>query len=126
MPGPRDADNIIRTGATNLTNTENLTYTLTAGVAHTSPMALNVLVPQASSGDSLKVTAKFTTAGKKIEVTHTDEIDDNTAYPFLLRLPLPFTTSPDLAVDLVVTGGPGNFGAVQAWLERAENAKVDA
>jgi hypothetical protein len=127
MPGPRDADDILRDGTTDLTATANLTHTLSKGIHHTNPLAVVVLVPQASAGDSLKVTAKYTDTGKKIEVTHTDSIDDNTTYPFLLRLPLPFSAALALAVDLTITDdGSPDFGAVQVWLERAEDAKVDA
>jgi len=133
MPGPRDASTTTMLRAStdgNLTIDENVTATLTKGSPHVANLGVYVLVPQASTGDTLKVTAKITTSGDKIEVTHTDDIDDNTTFPFLLILPLPPTKSDAtaLTVNLNVTDGGGgvNFGAVQVWLERSEHAKVDA
>lgn len=131
--GPRDVDLILRVGATegNLTADETDTKTLANGVPVSKPLAVAVLVPQKSGTDTLKVTAKITTAGKKIEVTHTDNIDDGTTYPFVLILPLPPVPGPDLtlSVDYNVTdvdGGGVNFGEVQAWVEQGGQAKVNA
>lgn len=127
MAGPRDSNDILRDGSADLTSTENLTHTLNGGIAYTVPLAVYVLVPEVSAGDSLKVTAKYTDSGKKIEVTHTDSIDGNTTVPYILRLPLPPSDATSLGVDLTITdNGSPDFGAVQVWLEREEYAKVDA
>jgi hypothetical protein len=127
--GPRDADLILRDGATlgNLVGDETVTGTLPAGVSVTSPLAVVVLVPQTSASDTLKVTAKITTSGKKIEVTHTDDIDGNTTFPFVLRLPLPpVKGGTALSVVLDTTGSGINYGEVDVWVERGGLAKVDA
>ena len=128
MPGPRDADMILRVGSSSdLTADETKTKTVTGGIYFTRPLSVNVLVPQSGgSGKTLKVIAKFTTDGSRIEVTHTDLIDDATTYPFLLRLPLPPTLDESLSVVLDVSGGSENFGAVEVWLEGVSVAKVPA
>ena len=128
MPGPRDADMIIRVGsAGDLTSDETKTITVTGGIYFTRPLAVNVLVPKSGgSGKTLKVTAKFTTDGKRIEVTHTDPLDDATTYPFHMILPLPPTLDESLSVVLDVSGGSENFGAVEVWLEGVSVAKVPA
>ena len=126
MPGPRDADMIIRTSTDpNLTATETKTKTLPAGIFQTMRLCLKVLVPsQAGTTPTLVVTAKFTTDGKEIEVTHTQNIDASSGFPFPLVLPLPFTDDTALSVVFTVGGTTPDFGAVQAWLEREEVAKV--
>ena len=126
MPGPRDADMILRVGSTSdLTADETKTITVDGGIYMTRPLAVNVLVPKSGgSGKTLKVTAKFTTDGSRIEVTHTDPIDDATTYPFLLVLPLPPTLDEALSVVLDVTGGSEDFGAVEVWLEGVSTAVV--
>lgn len=128
MPGPRDADMILRVGsAGDLTGTETKSKTLPAGIYMTRPLCVKVLVPsQSGTSPTLKVTAKFTTDGKEIEVTHTENIDDATTYPFLLVLPLPHTDDTALSVVLTVGGTSPDFGAVDVWLEGQELAKVPA
>ena len=128
MPGPRDADMIIRTGsAADLTATETKSKTLPGGIFMTRPLCLKVLVPsQAGTTPTLVVTAKFTTDGKQIEVTHTQNLDDATTYPFTLVLPLPHTDDTALDVVFTVGGTSPDFGAVEAWLEGQELANVPA
>ena len=128
MPGPIDADMIIRTGsASDLTATETKSKTLPGGTFMTRPLCLKVLVPsQAGTTPTLVVTAKFTTDGKEIEVTHTENIDDAETFPYLLVLPLPHTDDTALSVVFTVGGTSPDFGAVEAWLEGQELAKVPA
>lgn len=128
MPGPRDNAKILRDSTSgNLTATENLTVTIEGGVHKTSPLQVAVAVPsQSGTSPTLKVTAKSLTDGKEIEVTHTENIDDATSYPFELRLPLPLSDDSSWQVDLVVGGSSPNFGATEVWLESAELAKVPA
>ena len=129
--GPRDVDLILRVGATEgaFTADETDTVTLPNGVPVTKPLSVVVLVPQASGTDTLKVTAKITTTDKKIEVTHTDNIDDGTTYPFVLVLPLPPLPGPDLTLSVTydgtdVDGGGFDFGEVQCWVEQGGQAKL--
>ncbi|KKN77073.1 hypothetical protein LCGC14_0364120 [marine sediment metagenome] len=128
MPGPRDADLIVRTGsASDLTATETKSVTVTGGIYMTRPLCLKVLVPsQAGTTPTLKVAAKFTTDGKAIEVTHTENLDDAQTYPFTLVLPLPHTDDEALSVVFTVGGTSPDFGAVEAWLEGVELANVPA
>ncbi len=128
MPGPRDADMIIRVGSSgDLTATETKSKTLPAGIFMTRPLCLKVLVPsQAGTTPTLVVTAKFTTDGKEIEVTHTQNLDDAETYPFTVVLPLPHTDDTALDVVFTVGGSSPDFGAVEAWLEGQELAKVPA
>lgn len=125
--GPRDASLILRSSADgNLTGTETDTVTMTKGIAVQRPLAVNVVVPQASTSDTLKVTAKCTTAKKKIEVTHTDVIDDNSTFPYHLILPLSPSDGDTWDVVLTITGSSVNFGEVDVWIEQSGLAKVDA
>lgn len=125
MPGPRDADMIIRDGTPDLTATETKTKTLPGGTFQVSRLGLTVLVPsQAGTTPTLVVTAKFTTDGKEIEVVHTENIDALTTFPFKLHLPLPYTDDTALSVVFTVGGTTPDFGAVEAWLEREELAAV--
>ena len=126
MPGPRDADMILRVGSSSdLTADETKTITVVGGIYFTRPLAVNVLVPKSGGGGkTLKVTAKFTTDGERIEVTHTDLLDDATTYPFHMVLPLPPTLDEALSVVLDVTGGSEDFGAVEVWLEGVSQAQV--
>ena len=127
MPGPRDADLIVRPSTDpNLTATETKTLTLGgAGIFQTGRLGLTVLVPsQAGTTPTLVVTAKFTTDGKEIEVTHTENIDAATTFPFKLHLPLPHTDDTALSVVFTVGGTTPDFGKVEAWLEREELASV--
>lgn len=128
MPGPRDADMIIRVGSSSdLTATETKSKTLPGGTFMTRPLCLKVLVPsQAGTTPTLVVTAKFTTDGKEIEVTHTENIDSATTFPFTLVLPLPHTDDTALDVVFTVGGTTPDFGAVEAWLEGQELANVPA
>ena len=128
MPGPIDSDLVLRAASVgDLTSDETDTLTLPGGVHRSRQLAVNVLVPQSGgSGKTLKVTASFTDTGKRISVTHTENIDDATGYPFLLVLPLPITKAELLSVLLDVTGGSENFGAVESWVEIAEFANVPA
>lgn len=128
MPGPRDADLIVRPSTDpDLTATETKTATVTGGIHMTRPLCLKVLVPsQAGTTPTLVVTAKFTTDGKEIEVVHTENIDAATTFPFLLVLPLPITDDEALSVVFTVGGTTPDFGAVEAWLEGVEQARVPA
>ena len=127
MPGPRDADMIVRTTGTDLTATETKTITVTGGIYMQRPLALVVLVPsQAGTTPTLVVTAKFTTDGNEIEVTHTENIDAATTFPFRLVLPLPPTSDEALSVVFTVGGTTPDFGAVEAWLEGVSPAQVPA
>lgn len=126
--GMVDSDLLLRDGSTDLTATESAqSFTLHAGNPLVKPMALYVLVPEVSSGDSLKVTAKCTTTGEKIEVVHSDSIDGNTSVPYLLCLPLPPSRGTAWTYDLTITdNGSPDFGAVKVWVGLTDNAKVDA
>ena len=127
MPGPRDNDHLLRDGTSDLTATESAqAFTVTGGIHSVNPISLLVLVPKASASDTLKVAVKCTTTGKKIEVTHTDVIDDNSTFPYELELPLPQSVGEAWTFDLTLTGSSIDFGAVQVWLERTRTAKVDA
>ncbi len=127
MAGPRDNALVLRdTSDGNLTATETDTVTMTKGVAVTRPLAVNVIVPQASTSDTLKVTAKCTTSGEEIEVTHTNVIDDNSTFPYHLILPLPASIGSAWSVVLTITGSSVNFGVVESWIELGGLAKVDA
>ena len=71
----RDNDVIIRDASDgNLTATETQTFTLPGGNPHARQMAVLVLVPTDSGTDTLVVTARCTTTGHKVEVTHTTAI----------------------------------------------------
>ncbi len=128
MPGPRDADMIVRVGSSgDLTATETKSITVTGGIYMTRPLALRVLVPsQAGTTPTLVITAKFTTDGKEIEVVHTENIDDASTFPFTLVLPLPPTSDESLDVVFTVGGTSPDFGAVEAWLEGVSPAQVPA
>lgn len=128
MPGPRDADLLVRVGSvSDLTATETKSVTVTGGIYMTRPLCLKVLVPsQAGTSPTLVVAAKFTTDGQQIEVTHTQNIDDGTTFPFTLVLPLPHTLDESLDVVFTVSGTNPDFGAVEAWLEGIELANVPA
>ena len=134
MPGPRDNTNtntFPRPASTgNLTADETLTLTFTKGNPLVAGLAVYVLVPQDSALDSLDVTLKCTTSGYEVEVTHTNSIDPNSTFPYILQLPFPpvEAAAVDWSIVLDVTDGGGgvNYGAVQVWLERAGKAKVDA
>lgn len=123
MPGPRDAELVLRV-ASALTATETKTTTLKGGIKQTNPLAVYVRCPTAPTGTSptLKVTAKSTTADKKFEVTHTDNIDGSDTYPLTVVLPLPYTDAPDWSVVLTVGGTTPSFANVEVWLERADLA----
>lgn len=134
--GPRDADLVLRVGATegNLTADETDTKTLPNGVPVTKPMSVVVLIPQKSSletggGDTMRITAKITTTNKKVEVTHTDLVKTGDTYPQVVILPLPPVPGPDLTLSVtydVTDGGTDgvNFGEVQAWVEGGSQVKV--
>ena len=126
MPGPRDKDLIVRLGSVgNLTTTANLAQTLSNGNPRERGLGLSVLVPsQSGTSPTLKVTVKTLTDGKEIEVTHTENIDDATTFPFFLHLPMPASDDSSWQVDLVVAGTSPDFGAVEAWMEPSELARV--
>lgn len=124
---PRDNAHIIRDGSSDLTATENTAFTVGGGNPVQRLHMLMVLVPsQSGTTPTLKVTAKSLTDGKEIEVTHTENIDDATTFPFELKLPLPPSDDTSWQVDLVVGGTSPDFGAVQVWLEGSQIAKVPA
>ncbi len=126
MPGPRDNALVVRSTG-NLTATENLAQTLSNGNPRERGLGLSVLVPsQAGTSPTLKVTVKTLTDGKEIEVTHTENIDDATTFPFFLHLPMPASDDSSWQVDLVVAGTSPDFGVVQAWMEISELARVPA
>lgn len=126
--GPRDADHVLRDGACDLTADElNTAFTLLGGNHRDNPLSLYVLVPEVSACDSLKVTVRTATDGKEIEVTHVENIDECTTLPFLLELPLPFSSDTSWQYDLNVTGSCVDMGAVQVWVALAsEEANVPA
>jgi hypothetical protein len=121
-----DADLVLRDGTSDLTADElTQAFTMNNGNPTQHIMGLYVLVPQSGgSGKTLKVTARCTTTGRKIEVTHTDNFDDATAYPFLMSLPLPPTQGTAWDYDLNVGGGSEDFGAVEVYLGLVDNAVV--
>lgn len=126
MAGPRDTDLILRDGSTDLDATETVTLTMTGGHPRERSLAVNVLIPsQSGTSPTLAIVAKFTDTNRKIEVTHTDSIDDSGTYPKLVSLPLPPTLASALSVVLTLAGTSPDFGAVQVWLERADYALVD-
>lgn len=125
--GMVDADLVLRDGSSDLTGDENnQAFTLHTGNPIQHQMALYVLVPEVSSSDSLVVTARCTTTGEKVEITHTDAIDGNTTLPFILCLPLPPSRGTAWEYDLNTSGSGIDFGAVEVWVGLADNAKVDA
>ncbi len=125
---PRDADKIVRVGSdSDLTATETKTFTLEGGAYMQRPFTLRVLVPsQAGTTPTLVVKVRALTDGKEIEVTHTENIDASTTFPFDLILPLP--PSDDTSWDAVFTvgGTTPDFGAVEAWIDGPALAKVPA
>ncbi len=120
-----DADLVLRDGSTDLT-ADSLTnaFTLHTGNPIQKPMALYVLVPKVTGSTTLKVTVRCTTTGRKIEVTHTDNFDSATTYPFLMCLPLPPSQGTVWDYDLNVGGGSEDFGAVEVWVGHVDNAVV--
>ena len=125
--GMVDSALVQRDGSTDLTADElTQAFTLDFGNPIQHQLAMYVNVPQASASDSLKVTVRCLTTGEKIEVTHTDSIDDNSTFPFMLVLPLPPSQGTSWEYDLDVTGSSIDFGAVEVWLGLQDNAKVDA
>ena len=128
MSGPRDNSLILRSSTDgDLTATENLTVTIVGGVHVRKPLGVHVTVPsQAGTTPTLKVTVKSLTDGKEIEVTHTENIDDATTYPFELILPMPPSDDTSWQVDLTLGGTSPDFGAVDVWMEAVEIAKVPA
>ncbi len=124
---PRDNAHIIRDGSTDLTVTENIAVTIGGGNPVQRMHMLMALIPsQAGTSPTLKFTMKSLTDGKEIEVTHTENIDDATTFPFELKLPLPPSDDTSWQLDLVVGGTNPDFGAVQAWIEGSQLAKVPA
>lgn len=127
MAGPRDDSLILRNDGSNLESTETDTVTISGGVAIVRPLSVHVIVPsQSGTSPTLVVTAKCTTSGKEIEVTHTNAIDDGSTFPFHLILPLPPVNGAAWSVVLTVAGTSPNFGAVEAWMENSELANVPA
>lgn len=126
MPGPRDNSVVLRSTGS-LTATETLAVTIRGGVHKQQPLAARVLVPsQSGTTPTLKVTAQSLTDGKEIEVTHTENIDAATTFPFELILPLPPSDDTSWQVVLTVGGTTPNFGVVEVWLEASELSKVPA
>ncbi len=125
---PRDSDKIVRVGAdADLTSTETLAFTLEGGSYFTRPFTLRVLVPsQAGTTPTLKVTVQTLTDGKEIEVTHTENIDAATTYPFDLVLPLPPSDDTSWQVVLTVGGTTPDFGATEVWIDGPAKAAVPA
>ena len=127
MAGPRDDSLVLRSDGSNLTSTETDTVTITGGIAVVRPLAVHVTVPsQSGTTPTLKVTAQCTEDGESIEVTHTDNIDDATTFPFELILPMPPSIGEAWDVVLTVGGTSPNFGAVESWIESSELANVPA
>ena len=90
-------------------------------------MALHVNVPsQAGTTPTLVVTVQTLTDGKEIEVTHTENIDASTTFPFDLILPLPASDDTAWQAVFTVGGTTPDFGAVEAWVEAGERAAVPA
>ena len=123
---PRDADKIIRVGAdADLTATETIPFTLEAGVPFVRPSSLVVLVPsQTGTNPTLVVTVQAVTDGEEIEVTHTENIDSSSTFPFLLVLPLPPSDDTAWQVVLTVGGTTPDFGAVEVWIDGPLKAAV--
>ncbi|KKN71166.1 hypothetical protein LCGC14_0423290 [marine sediment metagenome] len=120
-----DADLVLRDGTSDLTADElTQAFTMNNGNPTQHIMALYVLVPQVTGSTTLKVTVRCTTTGRKIEVTHTDNFDSATAYPFLACIPLPPTQGTAWNYDLNVGGGSEDFGAVEVYLGLVDNAVV--
>lgn len=118
--GPRDADHVIRDGSCDLTADENITFTLLGGNTRTAPLSVYVLVPEISSCDNLVVTVTSTTSNKKYSVTHTDAISaSSVTAPFILELPLPFTSATAWNCNLNVECAAEDFGATQVWIALA-------
>ena len=128
MAGPVDSALVVRQasdGALTADETVQITF-MKAGVPVNRNLMLHVVVPQGSTSDTLKVTARSTDPGNAIEVSHVDVIDDNTTYPFELKLPMPPVDSDGWDFVFDVTGTSIDFGVVLAHVELAELAKVDA
>lgn len=124
---PRDNAHIIRDGSSDLDGDETIAFTMDGGNPYMRCSMLMVLVPsQAGTSPTLKVTAQTLTDGKEIEVTHTENIDDATTFPYLLQLPLPPSDDTSWQVVLDTGGTTPDFGAVQAWLEATTLAVVPA
>ena len=124
---PRDNAHIIRSGGSDLTATENITFTVGGGNPVQRMHMIMMLIPsQSGTTPTLKVTVKSLTDGKEIEVTHTENIDAATTFPFELKLPLPPSDDTAWQLDLTLGGTTPDFGAVQAWLEGSQLAKVPA
>lgn len=124
---PRDNAHIIRDGSSDLTATETTTFTVGGGNPVQRMAMLMVLVPsQAGTLPTLKVTVQTVTDGKEIEVTHTQNIDAATTFPFLLQLPMSPSLDTAWQVVFTVGGTTPDFGAVQAWLEGSQLAVVPA
>ena len=124
---PRDNAHILRSGGSDLTATENITFTVGGGNPVQRMHMIMMLVPsQSGTSPTLKVTVKSLTDGKEIEVTHTENIDDATTFPFELKLPLPASDDTSWQLDLTLGGTTPDFGAVQAWLEGSQLAVVPA
>ncbi len=124
---PRDNVHIIRSGGSDLTATENIAFTVGGGNPVQRMHMVMVLVPsQSGTSPTLKVTAKSLTDGSEIEVTHTENIDDAETFPYELKLPLPPSADTSWQLDLTLGGTSPDFGAVQAWLEGSQLAKVPA
>ncbi len=128
MPGPRDSTLIVRLASVgNLTADLTQTFTLDGGNPVQRLLGFSMLVPsQSGTSPTLKVTVRTKTDGKEIEVTHIEDIDDATTYPFFLHLPLPPSDDTAWEAFLDTGGTTPNFGAVEAWIEAAELAKVPA
>ncbi len=124
----RDADQIVRTGDTDLTADETIAFTLTGGQPTKHAMSMHLLVPTLSTSDTLTVTLRCVTTGSKITVSHTDVLTQGTTtVPFELILPFPPSIGTAWELFLDVGGSSVNHGAVQAWLEASSSyAKVNA
>ena len=124
MPGPRDADLVLRDGSTNLTATETLTKTMRGGNSHINPLSVKVLIPTNASTENINVRVRFTDSGKQISITHTtNHIGGTDTAPDPYEFPLPITDAESLEVLLTVSGST-SWGAVQVWLERTKTAKT--
>lgn len=124
----RDADQIVRDGSSNLTADETIAFTVVGGVPTKHQMNMNILVPTLSTSDTLSVTLRCVSTGKKITVSHTDALTQGTTtVPFLLTLPFPPSDGTSWQLFLDVGGSSVDHGAVQAWIEASSSyAKVDA
>ncbi len=124
---PRDNAHIIRDGSSDLTITETTAFTVGGGNPVQRMHMLMAIVPsQSGTSPTLKVTVQSLTDGKVIDVTTTENIDDATTFPFELKLPLPPSDDTAWQVVFTVGGASPDFGAVQAWLEGSQIAKVPA